>query len=257
MIVKCAECQCVPQYCTKVNDISLCNVCTKNICCCIEIHAIFATKSHTKLEVISTKQDDCCSTDICNIDTLNNKKLPSTRFQFFQNVKKLYAAALGIEILCITAAEIGENTGLYIFGLNPIGISIAFAMGYSFAGFTTFVAILGRYNNNEKIDSCCSVLEHNAQKGFLINLISTFKDFAIGLKRIPKLYRLQNRNQILKSSAYILVTAESACILTAEVVDLILYKHSFLLGVSLALVAGAFAVAAPQAYKMINHQIRR
>jgi hypothetical protein len=34
-------------------------------------------------------------------------------------VKGLYAAALGIEILCITAAEIGENTGLYLFGFNP------------------------------------------------------------------------------------------------------------------------------------------
>jgi hypothetical protein len=34
----------------------------------------------------------------------------------------LYAAALGIEILCIAAAEIGENTGLYIFGFNTKGL---------------------------------------------------------------------------------------------------------------------------------------
>jgi hypothetical protein len=32
--------------------------------------------------------------------------------------KKLYAAALGIEILCIMSAEIGENIGLYTFGFN-------------------------------------------------------------------------------------------------------------------------------------------
>jgi hypothetical protein len=42
-------------------------------------------------------------------------------------VKGLYAAALGIEILCISAAEIGENTGLYLFGFNPGGIAIAYA----------------------------------------------------------------------------------------------------------------------------------
>ncbi|MCE9652904.1 MAG: hypothetical protein K8Q89_07620 [Nitrosarchaeum sp.] len=250
MIVKCAECQCVPQYCTKVTDVSSCNACTKEICCCVEIHTTFTSM---KLAMMPTL-DDCCSTDTCKTDMVNNTKSHSRISQFLRNAKKLYAAALGIEILCITAAEIGENMGLYIFGLNPVGIAIAFVMGYSFAGFTTFTAILGRYNNNEKIDSCCSVLEHNSQKGFLVNLVSTFKDFAIGIKRIPKLYRVQNRNQILKSTAYILVTAESACILTAEVVDLVLYKHSFLLGVALALVAGAFAVVAPQAYKMTHRQ---
>ena len=66
---------------------------------------------------------------------------------FFFYAKGLYAAALGIEILCIAAAEIGENTGLYLFGFNPGGIAIAYIMGYSLAGFTTFVAILGRFGN--------------------------------------------------------------------------------------------------------------
>lgn len=56
---------------------------------------------------------------------------------FFRHAKSLYAAALGIEILCIAAAEIGENTGLYLFGFNLVGIPIAYAMGYSLAGFTT------------------------------------------------------------------------------------------------------------------------
>jgi hypothetical protein len=58
----------------------------------------------------------------------------------------LYAEALGIEILCIAAAEIGENTGLYLFGFNLIEIPIAYAIGYALAGFTTFIAILGRYD---------------------------------------------------------------------------------------------------------------
>jgi hypothetical protein len=47
---------------------------------------------------------------------------------------------------CIAAAEIGENTGLYLFGFKAGGIVIAYAMGYALAGFTTFITILGRYS---------------------------------------------------------------------------------------------------------------
>ncbi|MGA9935114.1 MAG: hypothetical protein WBP83_08320 [Nitrososphaeraceae archaeon] len=54
---------------------------------------------------------------------------------FFFYAKGLYAAALGIEILCIAAAEIGENTGLFLFGFNTGGIVIAYVMGYTLAGF--------------------------------------------------------------------------------------------------------------------------
>ena len=70
----------------------------------------------------------------------------------------MYAGALGIEILCITAPEIGENTGLYLLGFNHIGVLIAYAMGYCLATFTTFVTILGRYRytSEDKIDSCSS-----------------------------------------------------------------------------------------------------
>jgi hypothetical protein len=65
----------------------------------------------------------------------------------------LYAAALGIEILCIAAAEIGENTGLYIFGFNAGGIVIAYVMGYALAGFVTFVTIIGRYDNHRQCEN--------------------------------------------------------------------------------------------------------
>jgi hypothetical protein len=34
----------------------------------------------------------------------------------------VFVATLGIEILCIIYAEIGQNTGIYIFGLNLLGI---------------------------------------------------------------------------------------------------------------------------------------
>ena len=61
------------------------------------------------------------------------------RYLDIGHVKGLYAAALGIEILCIAAAEIGENTGLYLFGVHPFGIITAYAMGHALAGFTTFI----------------------------------------------------------------------------------------------------------------------
>ena len=57
---------------------------------------------------------------------------------------------------------------------------------------------------------------------------------------------------VVKSSAYVLVTAESACILTAETVDLIFYQYSILLAVPLALLAGAFTVVAPEAYRKMT-----
>jgi hypothetical protein len=179
---------------------------------------------------------------------------------FFSYAKGLYAAALGIEILCIAAAEIGENTGLYLFGFNASGIAIAYAMGYALAGFTTFVTILGRdgsqyqdnsgrVNSNPGIDSCCSVLEQDSTQRFVPNLKTTFSNFASGFKHLSKIHKQKRIKMILKSSLFILVTAESACILTAETVDLIFYQYSLLLSVPLALLAGAFVVVAPAAYR--------
>jgi hypothetical protein len=224
-------------------------------------------------KIITTNEpDDCCASGFC--ENNKNKKdddalqpklttrpllSPSSSsglFQFLKNIKALYAA-LGIEILCIAAAEIGENTGLYLFGFNLVGIPIAYAMGYALAGFATFAAILGRYNyasNNGKIDSCCSVLEQGAGSGFIPNLKVTFKNFVIGITKMPYLHRQPNLKYVLKSSAYILVTAESACILTAETVDLVFYQYSIFLAVPLALLAGAFTVVAPEAYRSIKQE---
>jgi hypothetical protein len=124
-------------------------------------------------------------------------------------------------------------------------------MGYALAAFTTFAAILGRYNYDglsKKIDSCCSVLDQGAGSDFLSNLRTAFRNFAVGLAKMPQLYRQPNLKYIMKTSLYILITAESACILTAETVDLIFYQYSILLSIPLALLAGAFAVVAPEAY---------
>ena len=124
--------------------------------------------------------------------------------------------ALGIEILCIAAAEIGENTGLYLFGFNLWGIIIAYALGYALAGFTTFITILGRYDYNHlnmkgtgEIDSCCSVLEQDSTLGFASNLKTTFTNFALGFRSLLKIRHQRGLNMILKSSLFILLTAES------------------------------------------------
>lgn len=120
--------------------------------------------------------DNCCASDDRKNDSVKQKTEQKSGLRaFFKHAKALFAAALGIEILCIAAAEIGENTSLYFFGFNLIGIPIAYAMGYALAGFTTFATILGRYNygSNDKIDSCCSVLEQGAGPGFIPNLKTT------------------------------------------------------------------------------------
>jgi hypothetical protein len=153
--------------------------------------------------IMTLQGQDCCISGSCKNDATREKMITSQSSgvtQFFRSVKGLYAAALGIEVLCITAAEIGENTGLYLFGFNLVGIPIAYAMGYALAGFTTFATILGRYNNNYSgssrgkkiVDSCCSVLEQGAGLGFLSNLKTTFRNFAVGIALMPQLHRQPN-----------------------------------------------------------------
>ena len=61
------------------------------------------------------------------------------------------------------------------------------------------------------------------------NLKITFKNFVMGITKLLHLHRQPNLKYVLKTSAYILVTVESACILTAETVDLIFYQYSILL----------------------------
>ncbi len=216
MTMKCSECDCVMDLCKDV-DFKHCMRCTKQICCCVTIHK-------------PNKQNSILT--------------------FFHHTRTLFAAALGIEILCISAAEIGENSAFYFFGYHLQGIILGYIAGYAAAGFTTFMTILGRYDlRNTRIDSCCSLLEQQSNKGFLPNLFTTFKNFGIGVSKLSTLHRQSNIKHILKSSLIILVTAETACILTAETVDLIFYKQSMLLSIPLALLAGTLAVVLPEAYK--------
>lgn len=137
----------------------------------------------------------------------------------------------------------------YTSGYNLQGIVFGYVMGYAAAGFATFMTILGRYNLNAKIDSCCSVLEQQSNKGFIANLIITFKNFGLGIFKLFSLRRQSNIKYILKTSLIILFTAETVCILTAETVDLVFYNYSVLFSIPLALLAGTFTVVAQEAYK--------
>jgi hypothetical protein len=262
-VVKCAECECAPVECSRSEyheNSLICINCKVDSCCCLAIHATKETAQ-------------CCNDSSCKnaslaflnlnphngpiIKSRSKSKQKEELFSFLTHAKGLYAAALGIEILCIAAAEIGENTGLYLFGFNVWGIIIAYAIGFALAGFTTFVTILGRYDYNHQsgkgteneMDSCCSVLEQDSTQGFVSNLKTTFTNFALGFKRLIRIRNQREIKSILKGSLFILITAESVCILTAETVDLVFYQYSILFSAPLALLAGAFTVVAPAAYR--------
>ena len=231
--IVCSECKCSINNCNN-NDVFLnnrikCKNCIKEICCCLTIHPNTLRKKSLNLS------------------------LKSKSALFFNITKNLLPVALGIEILCIMAAEIGENIGLYTFGFNLKGIALAYAIGYALAGFTTFMTILGRYTGTGlKIESCCSLLEQQSNKGFFLNIFLTFGYFIKGIKKILYLNKEPNLKYILKTSIVILITAESACILTAETIGIVFYNYSILLGIPLALLVGALTVVVIEAHKKIN-----
>jgi len=235
--IVCSECKCSIDNCNNndefLNNRMKCKNCIKEICCCITIHTDKLRKKSLSLS--------------SNLSPKSKSKL------YFNITKNLLPAALGIEILCIMAAEIGENIGLYTFGFNLTGITLAYVIGYVLAGFTTFMTILGRYSGNGlKIDSCCSVLEQQSNKGFLSNMFLTFRYFIKGIKKILYLNKEPNLKYILKTSIVILLTAESACILTAETIGIVFYNYSNLLAVPLALLIGALTIVFIEAHKKIN-----
>jgi hypothetical protein len=71
-----------------------CSACTKDVCCCLP------RKEHSV-------------------------------YRFFQTASKLYPTALAIEILCICAAELGENSSfLVLFRYRTaIGITLGYILG--------------------------------------------------------------------------------------------------------------------------------
>jgi hypothetical protein len=225
----CAECKCSPEACSSV--IWNCKNCIKKSCCCISAH-----------------------TNKFNL--WNNS---SFFREVSKNVRRTFIAALGIEILCIICSEIGENIELSIFGFNLYGIVIAYTLGFALAGFSTFMTILGRYDfkNTEEmkpIRGCCSFLEENSSKGFIFNLITTFVNFKRGFTHFIDNWNNPQIKNILKTSLIILITAESACILTAETVTILFYQYSIFLAIPLALVFGTFTLTLVESTRKTRNQ---
>lgn len=175
--------------------------------------------------------------------------------------KRLLPSALGIEILCVASAEIGGILGLYYFGFNAFGITMAYAMAYALAGFTTFTSIVGRsvgkemnHNHDEEVLMCGCSDEHGARKGFASNIIQTFTNFGRGLSQMRRLHRQPNAWSIVKVSLIVLVTAESGCIIAAATVDIMMYQYSIFLSIPSALLAGTFTVALIAARKSLRNR---
>lgn len=170
---------------------------------------------------------------------LRNRSFMTSRL--LRETRWLFLAALGIETLCIASAEIGGIMGFYFFGFSALGIVMSYMLAYGLAGFVTFASILGRaaadhYHHATMACSCScgSLLEHGAESGFASNIKLTFCSFASGIKRLPTtLYRESNAGGIIRTSLVILVTAESACILVAATVNLLMYQYSVMLAISL------------------------
>jgi len=129
-----------------------------------------------------------------------------------------------------------------------MGITLGYILGYGLSALTTFATILGRSTYTKQMCGCCSVLEQGSN-GFIATLLMTFKNCGIGVKKMTQLYKQSDVRIVLWSTIVILVTAETACILTAETIDLIFYRHSLFVSIPLSLLAGAFAVVIPEVYK--------
>ncbi len=178
--------------------------------------------------------------------------------RFLGETKRMLPAALGIEIICATSAETGSIIGILLFGFTTIGFITSFLLAYGVAGCTAFVSIVGRARSREQsyhgrseemTCGCDAVLAHGSDMGFISAVGLTFKYFASGLRELPSLYRAPHAGRIIKTGLFILITAESACIVTTATVDFFLYQYSLFLSIPLALVSGAIVVALIAAYK--------
>jgi hypothetical protein len=87
-------------------------------------------------------------------------------------------------------------------------------------------------------------------------MLLTFKSFINGFRKILDLKKESNLKYLLKTSLIILITAESACILTAETIGIVFYNYSWFLSLPLALLMGALTIVIIEAYKKIKVQLK-
>ena len=166
----------------------------------------------------------------------------------------LFPSALGIEIICILSSITGESLGFYLFGFNILGIIYAYSLGFIVAGFTIFLVILGRYREHQSFNLCC----HDNNQfllGFKSNFITTFRHFKNGWYSLPLLFYNKNKNILLKRALYLLLTAESICVISAQTIDLLFYNYSVFLSIPLALIVGSLVISIQQAEEMKKNKI--
>lgn len=187
-----------------------------------------------------------------NIISKRNKILHCS--SLVNNSILLFPSALGIEIICILSSITGESLGFYLFGFNVVGIIYAYSLGFIVAGFTIFLVILGRYREHQSFDLCC---HDNNQflMGFKSNFITTFKHFKNGCYSLSLLFYNKNKNKLLKRALYLLLTAESICVITAQTIDLLFYNYSVFLSIPLALIIGSLVISIQQAEEMKKNKI--
>ena len=203
--------------------------------------------SCTDCECTEDSMCEICPTGTCCCASEFKIKLPS----FSAQVKKSYPSAVGIIVLCILSSQIGQSISFVLFGYhNLFGIVMSYTLGYGLASLSTFCSIIGRYTSKQGLGACCSALEQGSNISFISNLKNTFRYCGIGMKKIPHLYELPDVKHVIKTSLYILVTAESACILTAETVNLAFFRQAMWLSMPLGLFAAALVVTIIESYKI-------
>jgi hypothetical protein len=93
--------------------------------------------------------------------------------------------------------------------------------------------------------------------GIETHCIIALRNFAVGLGGLLSVYEQRNLRCIIRTSLIIVITAESLCFLSAEIVDFIFYKYSIFLSVPLALLVGAFIAVAPEDYRKMKSSSQR
>ena len=155
---------------------------------------------------------------------------------------KMFLSALGLELMCFFSASTGQTMAVYWLGFNQTGITFGFIIGFALAGFLTLCTILGRMKKTSQglfAHDGCSVLSHSS---FITSLRSTVSAFLIGIRILYKLPSLPNSTVIIKNALIILITAESCCIITAEIVDMIFYRSALLFSIPMAIAGGAASI---------------
>jgi hypothetical protein len=147
--------------------------------------------------------------------------------------------------MCFFSASTGQTMSIYWLGYNQNGITVGYLCGFGLAGFLTLCTILGRMKRNSDGSlqySGCLILNHSHPKGFISSLKSTVNAFLVGFRYLYKLPTIPNSRAVIKNSLKILITAESCCIITAEIVDLAFYRSAQLLSIPLGIAGGAASI---------------